>query len=114
MVSEGSDSSQSEENSADTVARMWTIFGIVLCVGIFIYLSYVARKAVNEELEGDCILREDGDEHETEAFLSPRGTGDLERCDHSPQDQQLMMESHLHQPISPRPSISLDGDSRGR
>jgi hypothetical protein len=116
MVPEGGDSSQSEENSADTVARMWTIFGITLCIAIFVYLSYVARKAVNEELEGDCVLRrsEDGDEHETEAFLSPRGSGDLERCDHSAQDQQLMTESYPHQPISPRPSMSLEGDSRGQ
>jgi hypothetical protein len=106
MVTED-DGQPSQQNRADTVARTWTIFGIALCVVIFIYLSYVARKAVDEELDGECVLRrsEDGDEEETEAFLSARD--DLER---SSRNQQIMTESL----ISPRPSISLEGDSRGR
>ncbi|KAF5393720.1 hypothetical protein D9757_000178 [Collybiopsis confluens] len=88
----------SQQSRADTVARMWTIFGITLCIAIFIYLSYVARKAIDEELEHDCVLRRcedgDGDEEETVAFLAPRS------------DVEQMAESH-HQLISPRPSISL-------
>lgn len=42
-----------EESGADTVARMWTVIGILLCIAIFIYLSVVARRAVDEELDGD-------------------------------------------------------------
>ncbi|KIK65436.1 hypothetical protein GYMLUDRAFT_38897 [Collybiopsis luxurians FD-317 M1] len=94
-----------QPNRADTVARMWTILGIALCIAILVYLSYVARKAIDEELEGDCTLRrcEDGDEEENVAFLSPRG--DVE---HSAADQQ-MSESPSHQLISPRPSTSFEG-----
>jgi uncharacterized membrane protein YdjX (TVP38/TMEM64 family) len=42
-----------EENGANTVARVWTVVGIMLCILIFIYLSVVARRAIDEELEGD-------------------------------------------------------------
>lgn len=45
-----------------------TIAGVLLCVAIFVYLSYVARKAVDEELEGDLVLPRDSEE--TLAFLS--------------------------------------------
>jgi len=102
-----------EETHADAVARMWTIFGIALCVAIFLYIAYVARKAVDEELEGDeaALCRsQEGDEDETIAFLSPRGNVDIE----SGEDQVIMTES-LHQLISPRPSMSLqNGYSKGR
>ena len=33
------------------VARLWTILGILLCILILVYLSVVARRAVDEELE---------------------------------------------------------------
>ncbi|KAE9410278.1 hypothetical protein BT96DRAFT_961753 [Gymnopus androsaceus JB14] len=112
MVPEGK--ATPEESHADAVARMWTIFGITLCVAIFLYIAYVARRAIDEELEGDeCVLRrsQDGDEDETVSFLSPRGTGDLEfGCDHSAESQQIMTES----PLSPRPSMTLEIDSRVR
>ena len=42
-----------------------TIAGISLCVAIFVYLSYVARRAVDDELEDDAR-----DSEETVAFLS--------------------------------------------
>lgn len=72
-----SGTSEGDDATGD-VARIWTIGGVVLCVSILIYLSYVARKAVNEELESGGEVDVDNDE-ETVAFLSPRGTsGDLE------------------------------------
>ncbi|KAL0581985.1 hypothetical protein V5O48_000043 [Marasmius crinis-equi] len=72
----GSDSSEEEQDSgAGSVARIWTIAGIVMCVSILIYISYVARKAVNDELDDGESSR---DSEETVAFLSPRGVGDLE------------------------------------
>ena len=49
-----------------------TIIGILLCVAIFLYLSYVARKAVDDELEDDVILARDSEE--TQAFLSHEET----------------------------------------
>ncbi|KAF9263567.1 hypothetical protein L218DRAFT_927289 [Marasmius fiardii PR-910] len=78
-INPGSNSGTSEHDAtgAGDVARIWTIGGVVLCVSILIYLSYVARKAVNEELEGQDPCADLGNE-ETVAFLSPRGTGDLE------------------------------------
>lgn len=45
-----------------------TVAGVILCVAIFFYLSYVARKAVDDELEGDVMLARDSEE--TLAFLS--------------------------------------------
>ncbi|THH08550.1 hypothetical protein EW146_g8955 [Bondarzewia mesenterica] len=61
--------SASDGEEESTLAHYSTIAGIVLCVGIFVYLSYVARKAVNEELEDD-VLPTHTDE-EAIAFLSP-------------------------------------------
>ncbi|KZT26948.1 hypothetical protein NEOLEDRAFT_1061648 [Neolentinus lepideus HHB14362 ss-1] len=55
-----------EENS---LSRISTIVGVALCVAILIYLSYVARKAVDDELDDDDILPS-GDDEETVAFLS--------------------------------------------
>ncbi|KAH7879567.1 uncharacterized protein C8R40DRAFT_1082338 [Lentinula edodes] len=89
------------DSGANTVARMWTIVGIALCVAIFIYLSYVARKAVDEELE-------EYDDEETVSFLSAEGNGDLEQCDNCIDDQPTMTQTHPHQLMSPRPCMSLD------
>lgn len=44
---------------------MWTIFGIVLCVVIFVYISIIARRAV-DELD-DAPLQEE----EVIGLLSP-------------------------------------------
>jgi uncharacterized membrane protein YdjX (TVP38/TMEM64 family) len=54
-----------DATGADAVARMWTIGGVLLCVAIFVYLSVVARRAVDEEL-GDEV----GDAEETAGFLA--------------------------------------------
>jgi len=56
-----------DEDGANTVARMWTIIGVGLCVAIFVYLSYVARKAIDEELDDETA-----DDEETLAFLPSR------------------------------------------
>lgn len=63
-----------------------TIIGIGLCVAIFVYLSYIARKAVDEELEEDAISRE-----ETMAFLSNDEHG-----------EEMMVEAPIR---SSRPSL---------
>ena len=41
------------EEEGQSLARTWSVIGIALCVGIFLYLSYVARKAVQEEIEDE-------------------------------------------------------------
>ena len=45
------DGSKPIREKEDALSRMWTIIGISLCVAIFIYLSYVARRAVDDELD---------------------------------------------------------------
>ena len=49
-----------------------TVAGIALCVAIFVYLSYVARRAVDDELEDEAR-----DSEETVAFLA-HPDGDME------------------------------------
>lgn len=107
----GKDTSQ--ENT-DTAARVWTGIGILLCVLIFIYLSIVARRAVDDEL-GEEDGR--GDNEETVAFLSPHAQHDCEALGGDPgvdvSREQGMVESPLramHQmvPIS----ASLRSDER--
>lgn len=45
-----------------------TVVGIALCVAIFVYLSYVARRAVDDELEDDPYSARDSEE--TASFLA--------------------------------------------
>jgi hypothetical protein len=61
------DGRHEEETSANTVARLWTVIGIGLCVIIFIYISIIAHRAVDEELEDE----ESASREERTAFLSP-------------------------------------------
>lgn len=71
--------------------KIFTIFGIGLCIGIFVYLSWVARRAVNDELDDED---EPGcDMEEGRAFLA---SSDLEGS-----RAQMMTES----PFSARATI---------
>lgn len=109
--SSGSDASQ------DTAARVLTGVGILLCVLIFIYLSIVARRAVDDEL-GEEEGR--GDNEETMAFLSPHAQPDCEAlggdlgADVS--REQGMVESPLramHQMVPISASLGSDGRWHG-
>jgi hypothetical protein len=73
-----------QSTNADTMARTWTIVGIVLCVAIFVYLLFVARRAVDDEL-----AEERTDDEERMAFLNP-AAGDVENG-----QRQDMAESPL-------------------
>ena len=91
-----------KKDGANTVARMWTIIGVTLCVAIFIYLSYVARKAVDEELDDETI-----EDEETLAFLRPQRTVARET---ETNIDRSMTESPLSTNTVPcRQSIRLDG-----
>lgn len=57
-----------DESGTDMMARLWTILGILLCVLILVYLSIVARRAVDEELDDAPITARDTEE--TRGFLS--------------------------------------------
>lgn len=43
----------SQPSTAETVKKVAGIVGVVLCIGIFFYLFAVARRAVDEELDGE-------------------------------------------------------------
>lgn len=69
--SDGDASPEEEDNPVGLYAQ---IAGIVLAVGVFVYISVVARKAINDELSGDD--GEDMPAHTDEealSFLSPGG-----------------------------------------
>ncbi|ETW84324.1 hypothetical protein HETIRDRAFT_313683 [Heterobasidion irregulare TC 32-1] len=65
---------EAAEQDESALAHYSTIGGIVLCVGIFIYLSYVARRAVDEELEDETLPAHT--DEEARAFL-PRDVDSL-------------------------------------
>ena len=98
--SKGDSGSKDTENTSDGdgwdefIGQVSTVAGIVLCIITAIYLSYVARRAVDEELEddgddedGDDLsgnrgrrIRRDGydvraDDEERAAFLAPNPLG---------------------------------------
>lgn len=60
--------SAEKPSDADVVARTWTIIGVILCVAIFVYLSILARRAVDDELDHDECSEE------TICFLDPQAT----------------------------------------
>ena len=64
---DGDGASAGEDDGGALLSRISAIVGIVLCVGVIVYLSWVARKAVGEELEDDEALAHDSEE--TELFL---------------------------------------------
>ncbi|KAF9484007.1 hypothetical protein BDN70DRAFT_928796 [Pholiota conissans] len=56
------------DKGADMMSRLWTILGILLCVLILVYLSVVARRAVDDELDDYPVTARETEE--TIAFLS--------------------------------------------
>ncbi|KAG9025840.1 hypothetical protein FRB95_009692 [Tulasnella sp. JGI-2019a] len=88
------DSTESGNDEGDgDMSKVWTVVGIVLCVSLLVYLSWVARRAVDDaEDEEDCLpitsrgrcgrgrLVSDTDgEDERDAFLSPMAQDDSRR-----------------------------------
>jgi uncharacterized membrane protein YdjX (TVP38/TMEM64 family) len=95
-----------QDDSTNTLARWSTGVGVVLCIILLIYLGYVARRAVNDELGEECgeigdtvipihhprgrdILRTPrhsrllSTPQELMAFLSPAGDSESDsECDH--------------------------------
>ncbi|TFK43357.1 hypothetical protein BDQ12DRAFT_709155 [Crucibulum laeve] len=69
------ESPSEDDSNANTVARMWTVGGIILCVAILVYLSVVARRAVDDELDDGPLAH---DREEIMAFLAPESANDVE------------------------------------
>lgn len=60
--------------TADRMAEFWTIIGISLCIFILVYISIIARRAIDEELEETPVTARETEE--TRRFLA--STDDLE------------------------------------
>ncbi|KIJ70289.1 hypothetical protein HYDPIDRAFT_53936, partial [Hydnomerulius pinastri MD-312] len=56
------------EEEEDGWSKVWTIGGIMLCIALFVYLSWVARRAVDDELD-DEVDPLGGASEERVAFL---------------------------------------------
>ncbi|KAI0269234.1 hypothetical protein BC834DRAFT_619498 [Gloeopeniophorella convolvens] len=97
----GGDANTEEENSASLYVK---IGGVILAIGVFVYISFVARKAVNEELGDEEDLPVHTDE-EAQSFLSPNGAerqSEDEREEYAvPRGRDSMSEAPFHEPITP-------------
>ncbi|KAI6034297.1 hypothetical protein BKA83DRAFT_670545 [Pisolithus microcarpus] len=88
-------------------SRVWTAGGIMLCVVLFIYISWVARRAVDDELEDEAEVSASASE-ERVAFLAVDSSMDEEAELHPysrlPPSSEDMSEAHLtlSHPISAR------------
>ncbi|KAJ8595335.1 hypothetical protein M405DRAFT_849775 [Rhizopogon salebrosus TDB-379] len=64
-----------QEEEDDTWSRVWTIAGILMCIALFVYLSWVARRAVDDELDDDSEFPGSAAE-ERVAFLTAESPAD--------------------------------------
>ena len=100
------------EEKEDGWSRVWTIGGILLCVALFLYLSWVARRAVDDELD-DEIEPSGATSEESVAFLSPDVPLEDEVASHpygrlpsASRSREIMSEAQLvsHAPVLSRRS----------
>ena len=103
---------KSEDDEGALLSRISAVVGIVLCVAIIVYLSWVARRAVDDELEEDEAAAYNPEE--AELFLDPsddveRGMGEV------PRSRPLVpMSNHDHtRALASMSSVSVD-DPWGR
>jgi preprotein translocase subunit SecG len=108
-----------EDGEGALLSRVSAIVGILLCVAIFIYISWVARKAVDEELEDDELPAHNPEE--TELFLDPtdnaeRGMGEVSfsRPLVPVSSRSSFSDDTQLRPPVPRTSVSLDDPWRRR
>ncbi|RDB22613.1 Golgi apparatus membrane protein tvp38 [Hypsizygus marmoreus] len=90
------------EEHEHTIGELWTALGIALCIAILVYISIVARKAVDNELDDEPITSYDAEE--TTGFLTQSDSLDLE----AGSAQEPMAESpfrHAEHLIPYRPSM---------
>jgi len=93
-----------EEDGASTVARMWTIIGVTLCLAIFVYLAYVARKAIDHELDDETA-----EDEERLAFLPAQRTVERDSRANTGIERLSMAESPFSPYTAPRQPLRLDG-----
>ncbi|KAI9067593.1 hypothetical protein FKP32DRAFT_1563443 [Trametes sanguinea] len=93
--SSGATPASDEDDHGNTLSHYSTIAGIVLCPAIFVYLSYITRKAVDEELQDEDALDARYLE-ERVAFLAGEDPSSLDV-------EEAMVEAPLRTPIAIRP-----------
>jgi len=54
---EGAGKAVHREETENSLGKLWTVTGIILCIAILVYLSCVARKAVDDELQDEGVAR---------------------------------------------------------
>lgn len=126
MIGMDSSDEASASETAELVKHVTGFVGVGLCIGIFIYLLRVARRAVDEELDDDeirddyeLVLSEDEDEEDREAHDGTEH-GDFHNTsannesfegvrarDYTADDQPLLMQQHMNH-IQPQRSAWLD------
>ena len=74
---------ESESDEGSALSQYSTIAGIALCLAIFVYLSYITRKAVDEELQEEDAM-EAAYAEERVAFLAGDEGGDIEQMAEAP------------------------------
>ena len=108
FLSDGDAGAEEEENLFGFYAK---ITGVILAIGVFIYISVVARKAINDELDDDDELPFHTDE-EAVSFLSPGGIARQSEDERDPYVNsrmgEPMSETLFHAPIT---SNSADADA---
>lgn len=65
---EGGEAGSEDEEELTMLGHVTAFVGIFLCIAIIIYLSWVARKAVDEELDDEVPAH---DSEESQRFLNP-------------------------------------------
>lgn len=101
-----------DDDEGALLSRISAVVGIVLCVAIMVYLSWVARKAVDDELDDEVPAHTS---EETELFLDPadnveRGMGEVSfsrPLTPVNNGSSFNNDSNLQPPVS-RTSVSLD------
>jgi len=73
---DGTTGQEPEKGESSTLSRVTAVIGIALCIAIIVYLGWVARKAVGEELEDDDAALNDAEE--AQVLLESSDDSDLE------------------------------------
>jgi uncharacterized membrane protein YdjX (TVP38/TMEM64 family) len=114
-TSQSDGDAEEEENPLGFYAK---ITGVILAIGVFIYISVVARKAINEELGDDDEMPTHTDE-EAVSFLSPGGIARQSEDERDPYVNsrtggEPMSETPFYAPITPPNSSAADAAPRVR
>ncbi|KAF8505524.1 hypothetical protein F5888DRAFT_445282 [Russula emetica] len=88
------------------------IVGVILAIGVFIYISVVARKAINDELDDDGDELPFHTDEEAVSFLSPGGIARQSEDERDPYVNarmgEPMSETLFYAPITPTSADAAD------